>query len=112
MQISKILFAVLPALALAEDGRSTTTCTATTTLTKTMTLSQVHTVISSQYNTTTPVATTTAADTSFSSAPVVTTTAVDEKPPVVTDKPGAGSALDASRVVLAGALGMVVVAMI
>ncbi|KAL6857816.1 hypothetical protein ACO1O0_005259 [Amphichorda felina] len=73
----------------------------------------VHTVTSSQFNTTTPSSTPTESFSSaFTSAPIATTTAPGDEPPVVTDKPGAGSVLDASRVVLAGALGMVVVAMI
>lgn len=115
MQFSKILFAILPALALAEDGQSTTTCTSSTTITKTMTLSEVHTVTSTlAHNTTTSAYTTPSVGTTshFTSATVVpTTTGGEEQPPTVTDDPNAAPALDATRVVLAGVLGMAAVAM-
>lgn len=111
MQLSKIFFAVLPALVLAEDGASTTTCTATTTLTKTMTLSKVQTFTASPNSTTTH--SSTVGTTSYFTSPIVTaTTSSGEEPPAVTDGPdNAGSALDATRVVVAGALGMVAVAL-
>lgn len=115
MQFSKIVFAILPALVLAEDGQSTTTCTSSTTITKTMTLSEVHTVTSTlAHNTTTSAHTTPSVGTTshFTSATVVpTTTGGEEQPPTVTDDPNAAPALDATRVVLAGVLGMAAVAM-
>lgn len=115
MQFSKIIFAVLPALVLAEDELSTTTCTSSTTITKTMTLSEVHTITSTMHNSTTSAISTptSVGTTSYftSSATVVPSETNGEEPPTVTDDPSAGSALDATRVVLAGALGMAVVAM-
>lgn len=97
MQFSKILFAILPALALAQDSQSMTTVTSTTTLHKTITLSAVHTGN----------ATATASFTRMTSDATATPT----EPAVVEDKPGAGSILDA-RAAVFGAVGMVVVAML
>ena len=116
MLFSKLLFAVLPALALAqeEDGKSTTTCTSSTTITKTMSLSEVHTVTATHNNTTTSASTPTSVGTSshFTSATVIpTSTDGGEEPPTVTEDPNAAPALDATRVVLAGVLGVAAVAL-
>jgi len=118
MQLSKILFAVLPALVLAEEGQSTTTCTSSTTITKTMTLSEVHTVTSTMaHNTTTTSAYSTPVSSvgttsHFTSATVIpSSTDGGEEPPTVTDDPSAAPALDATRVALAAVLGMAAVAM-
>ncbi|KAH6981076.1 hypothetical protein BKA56DRAFT_616887 [Ilyonectria sp. MPI-CAGE-AT-0026] len=124
MHFSKLILAILPALALASD-EGTTTQTKTATLTKTYTLSEVHTVTSTwtgeptaaAANSTTPISTPAYSTpgstgstgiTSFSSA---ASTAADASTPTTVSKEGAGSALDAGKVVLAGVAGMVVVAL-
>lgn len=121
MHFSKLILAILPALALASD-EDTTTKTKTATLTKTYTLSEVHTVTSTwtgeptaaAANSTTPISTPaystpgTTGITSFTSA---ASTAADQSAPTTVSKEGAGSALDAGKVVLAGVAGMVVVAL-
>ncbi|KAK5991217.1 hypothetical protein PT974_09495 [Cladobotryum mycophilum] len=103
MHFSKIVFAVLPALALAQaeaDTTSTTTCTSTTIMTKTVTLARVHTVTAGHNATSTggyiP------SSTAFHPTAVPTHTKGPEN---------AGSALDAGKVALAGFAGMLVVAM-
>ncbi|RFU72908.1 hypothetical protein TARUN_9352 [Trichoderma arundinaceum] len=119
MKFSMFAVAALPALAFAQ---STTTETSTTILTKTVTLAKLHTVTSvtsSAHN-----ATTTAAATTISSSHHVVGTAASStgfKPTVVptTGAPipsatkgpqNAGVALEASKVALAGVVGMIVVA--
>lgn len=123
MHFSKLILAILPALALASD-EGTTTQTKTATLTKTYTLSEVHTVTSTwtgeptaaAANSTTPISTpaystpgsTGSTITSFTSA---ASTAAEASAPATVSKEGAGSALDAGKVALAGVAGMVVVAL-
>ena len=103
MQLSSLLFAVLPALALAQEA-STTTYTSTTKLTKTVTLSRVHTVTAYHQNTTTSHMSVGTAS-RYTALPTTT----GPSPSHVTGN--AGSALDASNVAMAGIAGMIVVAM-
>jgi carbohydrate-binding DOMON domain-containing protein len=109
MRLSTIAFAILPALALAqEEGEptSTTTVIATTTLTKTYTLSEVHTIIA------TPGHNSTATHTPSSSTIIETTTSSEpESEPTTVDEDNAGSALDAGRMFLVGVAGMAAVAL-
>ncbi|KAH7161332.1 hypothetical protein EDB81DRAFT_342213 [Dactylonectria macrodidyma] len=123
MHFSKLVLAILPALALASD-EGTTTQTKTATLTKTYTLSEVHTVTSTwtgeptaaAANSTTwystPAASTpgTSDVTSITSFASAASTAAESAPATITTE-GAGSTLNAGNVVLAGFVGMVVVAL-
>ncbi|KAG9258524.1 uncharacterized protein F5Z01DRAFT_632602 [Emericellopsis atlantica] len=118
MQFSNLFLAILPALALASEGPSTSTCTSTTTLTKTLTLSSAHTVTSSvAVNSTTPISTPTSSSytmvssSDLTSLPVETSTSSGEEPATVTDDSGASGAVSAGKVILAGVMGMVVVGM-
>lgn len=114
MQLSTLILAVLPALALAQEssyvapGAPTTTVTTvmTTHLTKTISLSRVHTVTSYSTNSTTTSCLTTGGTTSWSTP---STTGVV---PTTTKGPeNAGSALEAGKMILVGVAGMVAVAM-
>jgi hypothetical protein len=112
MQLSNILLAVLPALALAQSTTTTTmtatqqvTATHTQTLTKTMTLSRCSNYTSTQNSTT--LHKPTAVTTLFSSLPATTTTSVAH--PTST---GAGSVLEAGRIAAAGVAGLVAVALL
>jgi carbohydrate-binding DOMON domain-containing protein len=110
MRLSTIVFAILPALALAQEegeATSTTTLIATTTLTKTYTLSEIHTVIH------TPGHNSTATHTPNTSTQIETTsTSEPESEPTTVDEDNAGSALDAGRMLLAGVAGIAVVALL
>lgn len=97
MKLVTILSAIaLPVLALAqEDAEATTTCTSTTTLTSTIT------IYGSNDTTVEPTASATGSD----NAEPTAESAEDAEPT------GAGAALDATRIALAGVAGMVVVAL-
>lgn len=112
MRLSTIVFAVLPALALAQEDAadtSTTTMIATTTLTKTYTLSEIHTIIHTPSHnssaTYTPTASYTMTDTEASS------TSGSDSEPTTVDEDDAASLLGAGRALLAGMVGMTVVAL-
>ncbi|OAQ67265.1 hypothetical protein VFPPC_14459 [Pochonia chlamydosporia 170] len=112
MHLTKLVFAVLPALALADTSAvtsaaptSTTTCTSTTTLVKTITLSRAHTVTSTWgHNSTTYMPT--GGMTSFTPPPATTAPAPTTKGPQ-----NAAGALDATKIAFAGVAGMLVVAL-
>lgn len=82
MKVTAILFAVLPALALAGD-ESTTTCTSTTTLTKTVTLTN-------EYTTSVYAESTASSSADVKKPTVVSNPPAESAPPVVT-KAGASS---------------------
>ncbi|KAJ6446851.1 DHHC zinc finger membrane protein [Purpureocillium lavendulum] len=110
MQLSGLVLAALPAVVLAQSattsaGASTTTLTSTTVLTKTLTLSKIHTVTAS--NTTTSA--TAVGTTSYFTSPTVVPTTGAPKPSVKPDN--AAGALDATRVAMAGVVGMLAVAL-
>lgn len=125
MHLFKIVLAVLPALALAQDGPTTTTQTSTLTLYKTMTLSEVETIIatpsansttSSYTPTTTPSSTFTTPESSLTTTESSASgTTADDEPtalPTSTNEPGAGVALSASRVAFAGVAGVIIAALL
>lgn len=116
MRLSTVLFAVLPALAMADSVSSapsvtaasdqskttiTTTCTETARVTKTITLARVHAVVST-LNSTTLIQPTGGIT---KPAPLPTTTPA--QPPK-----NAGVSLEAGKVVFAGVAGMVVAALL
>ena len=116
MQISKIVLAILPAVALAapaDDAPLTTTHTSTQVVTKTYFLSSVHTV-TAVYDSSTATFMTTAVQTSLDTTEVtVVPTSTAEPtatPPTVTKN--AGSGLAAGKVAAAGVAGMVAFALL
>ncbi|POR30891.1 Uncharacterized protein TPAR_08877 [Tolypocladium paradoxum] len=114
MQLSTILLAALPALALAQGTATssaatlaTTTCTSTTVLTKTLTLSQIQTVTFTRSNSTS--VTPTVGTTSYFTTPSAVSTGAPS--PSVKGPNSAACALDATKMALAGFVGMLAVAM-
>lgn len=117
MQFSKIVLALLPAIALAapaDDAPLTTTHTSTQVVTKTYFLSSVHTV-TAVFESSTGTFVTTAVQTSIDTtevtvAPTATEAEPTATPPVVTGN--AGSALEAGKLAAAGVAGMVALALL
>lgn len=113
MHFSKIILALLPAVAFAaEEDPLTTTETSTKVLTKTYYLSQVHTV-TAVYESTTQTFVTTAVSTSAETTEVAVVTSATEAPTapaVVTGN--AGSALEAGKLAAAGVAGIVAMALL
>ncbi|KAM3560764.1 hypothetical protein ARSEF4850_003522 [Beauveria asiatica] len=128
MRLSTLLFAVLPALAAADDANSaapsvttiTETSTGTIHLTKTVTLARVHMVVSTLNSTSSAAIQPTGGITHPSSIAATTTTttttattAAGGSTAVPTKGPSnAGAALDAGKVVFAGVAGMVIAALL
>ncbi|KAM3438037.1 hypothetical protein MY4824_003484 [Beauveria thailandica] len=126
MRLSTLLFAVLPALAAADDANSaapsvttiTETSTGTIHLTKTITLARVHMVVSTLNSTSSAAIQPTGGITHPSSIAATTTTttttaAAGGSTAVPTKGPSnAGAALDAGKVVFAGVAGMVIAALL
>jgi hypothetical protein len=112
MRLSTIVFAILPALALAQeegDTTSTTTLIATTTLTKTYTLSEMHTIIHTPGHNSTATYT---PGTSTTQTEATSTSDSESGPePTVVDEDNAGIALDAGRFLLVGMAGVAAVAL-
>lgn len=109
MQLTKILFAVLPALALADtsaEPKTTTTCTNTKTLVKTITLSHAKHTVTSTWGTNSTTYMPTGGMTSFTPPPATTAPAPTTKGP-----DNAAGALDATKIAFAGVAGMLVVAL-
>ncbi|KAF1733153.1 hypothetical protein CRV24_007052 [Beauveria bassiana] len=125
MRLSTLLFAVLPALAAADDANSaapsvttiTETRTGTIHFTKTVTLARVHMVVSTLNSTSSAVIQPTGGITHPSSIAATTTTttaAAAGSPTAVATKgsTNAGATLDAGKVVFAGVAGMVIAALL
>ncbi|KAM3525055.1 hypothetical protein NHJ13051_004195 [Beauveria bassiana] len=126
MRLSTLLFAVLPALAAADDANSaapsvttiTETRTGTIHFTKTVTLARVHMVVSTLNSTSSAAIQPTGGITHPSSIAATTTTtttaAAAGSPTAVATKgsTNAGAALDAGKVVFAGVAGMVIAALL
>ncbi|KAK8140991.1 hypothetical protein G3M48_001105 [Beauveria asiatica] len=126
MRLSTLLFAVLPALAAADDANSaapsvttiTETSTGTIHLTKTITLARVHMVVSTLNSTSSAAIQPTGGITHPSSIAATTTTttttaAAGGSTAVPTKGPSnAGAALDAGKVVFAGVAAMVIAALL
>ncbi|KAM3557809.1 hypothetical protein MY1884_004318 [Beauveria asiatica] len=124
MRLSTLLFAVLPALAAADDANSaapsvttiTETSTGTIHLTKTVTLARVHMVVSTLNSTSSAAVQPTggiAHPSSIAATTTPTTTAAGGSTAVPTKGPSnAGAALDAGKVVFAGVAGMVIAALL
>lgn len=117
MHFSKIILALLPAVALAapaDDSALTTTHTSTKVLTMTYFLSSVHTVTAVVESSTGTFVTTAVATsvgtTEVTVAPTATEASPTATPPVVTGN--AGSALEAGKLAAAGIAGMVALALI
>lgn len=123
MQLTTLILAVLPAMALADTSSATGPAPATGTVTsifttklvKTVTLSHAHTVVTSvastwSHNSTTYMPTNhmpTGGMTSVFTSPAVTTAPGPE--PTIKGPVNAASALDATKVALAGVAGMLAV---
>ncbi|OAA35211.1 hypothetical protein BBO_08813 [Beauveria brongniartii RCEF 3172] len=124
MRLSTLLFAVLPALAAADDANSaapsvttiTETSTGTIHFTKTITLARVHMVVSTLNSTSSAAIQPTGGIThpsSIAATTTTTTTAAGGATAVPTKGPSnAGAALDAGKVVFAGVAGMVIAALL
>ncbi|KAM3497677.1 hypothetical protein MY10362_008979 [Beauveria mimosiformis] len=124
MRLSTLLFAVLPALAAADDATSaapsvttiTETSTGTIHFTKTITLARVHMVVSTLNSTSSAAIQPTGGITHPSSIAATTTatTTAAGSPTAVPTKglSNAGAALDAGKVVFAGVAGMVIAALL
>lgn len=115
MQLTTLILAVLPALALADTSSATGSAPATGDVTsiftiklvKTVTLSRAHTVVTSVASTWSHNSTTympTGGMTSVFTSPAVTTAPGPE--PTIKDPVNAAGALDATKVALAGVVGM------
>ncbi|GAB0138838.1 hypothetical protein EsDP_00007060 [Epichloe bromicola] len=120
MQLTTLILAVLPALAFADTssaigsapatGNVTSMFTITTKLVKTVTLSRAHTVVTSVTSTWSHNSTTympTGGMTSVFTSPAVTTAPGPE--PTIKGPVNAAGALDATKVALAGVVGMLAV---